>query len=73
MWYFVTKRGDHPYSGPSWQRAGIKAEFYLSFEKADNAARSLTSVNPVGFQVIELDSTLKPCNDRGYPYLVKNQ
>jgi len=66
-WWFVTKRGDQPYSGPAWNKTGMTPQFFKSKIAAEKAAAALKKVNPVGFTVKKMPTQYKPGK---YPLMV---
>ncbi len=54
---FSRSPANESYSGPSWDSAGIRDRWkpvYISRAEAEELARLLAEVNPVGFQVSEM-------------------
>jgi hypothetical protein len=45
----------YPYSGPSCFTAGVVPQIYADRASAERDAEKLTSCNPVGFDVVEID------------------
>jgi hypothetical protein len=63
--YGIRKRSragtTHSYTGPSWQAAGFTTvqDSFRSKASANFVARKLSEVNPVGFEVFELEDHVK--------------
>jgi hypothetical protein len=49
MRWFITKRGDQPYNGPTWKKDTPR--WFASKQEAAKMAFELTERNPVGFSV----------------------
>lgn len=69
--YKITRTpGFVSYSGPSWDRAGIRDQYketYSDKEEATRLAKKLYEVNPAGFAVVDVDcvkacSNAQPCD-----------